>query len=170
MFFMSKPTINVNDKPWLIFLVATIFFWIGGLFCWIIIDRGNILYSLAPLAISAILTAVGGIFYVFWAYRTILIYLHNRLLFNPDSFETTATYSSSKVSGYTSVNGNSAVFETMSYEYTDEKGIIRVVKSIMSLTPEQVDYLKQKQTFRIRCKGRISAIIEDIPGREIYYN
>lgn len=167
---MSKPTTNVNDKPWIIFLIATIFFWIGGLFCWIVIERGYILYNIMPLAISSILTVVGGILYVFWAHRIILIYLHNRLLFNPDSFETTATYSSSKISGYTSVNGNAAVFETMTYEYTDEKGVIRVVKSIMSLTPEQVDYLKQKETFKIRCKGKISAIIEDIPGRDIYYN
>ena len=84
---MSKPAPNANDKPWLIFLFASIFFWIGGLFCWIIIKTGDIFYNLMPLAISAILTGVGALFYVIWIYRTILISLHNRLLFNPDSLQ-----------------------------------------------------------------------------------
>ena len=167
---MSKPAPNANDKPWLIFLFASVFFWIGGLFFWIIIKTGNIFYNLMPLAISVILTAVGALLYVIWIYRTILISLHNRLLFNPDAFETTATFIAVKNNGYTAVNSHVTYFETVIYDYEDENGVHRVVKSILSLLPEQADYLKQKGTFKIRCKGKISAIIEDIPGRDIYYN
>lgn len=167
---MSKPVPNANDKPWIIFACATIFFWLGGLFCYVIINQGDILYNLLPLAISAILTVVGALFYVTWIYRTILISLHNRLLFNPDAFETTATFIAVKNNGYTAVNGHVTYFETVIYDYEDENGVHRVVKSILSLLPEQADYLKEKGTFKIRCKGKISAIIEDIPGRDIYYN
>ena len=167
---MSKPATNANDKPALLFLFASAFFWFGILFIWVLINEGDILYNLIPFAISAIITLAGFFFYLVWIYRTILISLHNKLLFNPDSFTTTARFISTIESSHTAVNDRVTIFETVTYEYDDENGVHREVKSILSLLPEQAEYLKQKQTFKIRCKGKISAIIEDIPGRDIYYN
>ena len=101
---MRKPATNANDKPALLFLFASVFFWFGILFIWVLINEGDILYNLIPFAISALITLAGFFFYLVWIYRTILISLHNKLLFNPDSFTTTARFISTIESSYTAVN------------------------------------------------------------------
>ena len=133
---------------------------------------------------------VVGVIILCWAiYRTILIVKYNKLLKDTTVYITEATYMGSKLAGgtITQVGGHpmseggtiaslgdvplkASVYKKIKYTYRDEKGVTHNVISINSFTPNQVSFLEQKQTFKIKCKGNMSAIIEELPEMNPMYN
>lgn len=160
---------DANNKPWLILLIATIFILGGGaaIFFTPWLGMGSI--------IGLILCPIGILMFGFGILRTIQISRVNNLIYDASSIETTATFVSSKVSSYTSTSINGVptsmnVYRKIIYTYIDEGGISHTVKSTFSYFNNQVEYLKNMGTFRIKCRGKVSVIIEPIPDTNSNYN
>ena len=71
-----------------------------------------------------------------------------------------------KINVPTSLN----VYKKIIYTYTDENKIQQTCKSVLSYTSNQVQHLQNKGTFKIKCKGNLSAIIEELPAQNKNFN
>ena len=160
---------DANNKPWLILLIAIVFVLGGGaaiLFTpWL--EMGSI--------IGLILCPVGILLFVFGLLRAIQISKVRNLMYDASAIETTANFVKSKVSSYTSTSINGVptsmnVYRKIIYTYIDENGVSHTVKSTLSYFGNQVDYLKNLGAFRIKCKGKVSVIIEPLPDTNSNYN
>lgn len=165
-----------NNNPLLMFIFGAIFTLAG-----LIILPLSIIKSMEVWVtiIAGVLLVAGIIILVAAVLRTIVIKAYNQVLNDQNAFITQAEFVSAKFSNYTSTTvgvGNVEiptklnVYKKIIYTYTDEHGEQRTVKSILSYTPNQVEYLQNKGTFKIKCQGNISAIIEELPAMNSRYN
>ena len=93
---------------------------------------------------------------------------YKKLLADPSMYQTKATYIKKRIYGSSTTSGD--VFYRVYYSYRDEIGVEHTVQSVMSYTKEQAEHLESIRTFTIRCKGKLSAIIEEIPQARDLFN
>ena len=158
---------DANNNPKLIIAIAVVFI-LGG-------AVGSVALLKNPewwLALTITLFILGIIFLVFGIKRSKLLKSLEVLKADPLAFETTAKFVNAKLSSYasksSSVNGvplsfNANVYKKIIYTYHDKNGVEHTAKSHLSYTQNQVDYLKDKRTYKIKCDGALSIIVEEIP-------
>ena len=99
---------------------------------------------------------------------------YKKLLADPSMYQTKATYIKKRIYGSSTtsvdVSDSADVFYKVYYSYRDEVGVEHTVQSVMSYTKEQAEHLKSIKTFTIRCKGKRSAIIEEMPQARDLFN
>lgn len=170
-----KKNGDANNNPTLIIVLAVIFI-LGGLGSCVAVI-GN--FQAFLLVLGLILLAVGILFMVYGIKRKKTLKAYSELLNDPNAFMTTATFVKAKFASYSStsvgVGGISLptsvnVYKKIVYTYVDETGTTQNATSSLSYTPNQVDYLKEKGTFKIKCKGKVSVIIEEIPTQNKNFN
>lgn len=171
---MNKSS-DANNKPALILFLGILFL-LGGGACAVF----GFLKSINVLGIAGlVLLAVGALVFVFGIIRAIKIKKYKALYNDPNARVTDAKFVKAKMSSYstksigvgmidvpTSIN----VYKKIIYTYTDENGVEHTVTSLMSYTPNQVRHLESLGTFKIKCAGKDSAIIEDIPDENKHFN
>ena len=171
-----KKNGDANNNPTLMFIISIIFI-AGGIGAIVanLIGATETLF----LIVGIVLLLAGCAIFVYAILRTRVLKAYKKLLEDEFALVTDATFIGSKLSGYTSksvgVNGFNVptrvnVYKKIIYEYTDEFGIKRTVKSTLSYVSKQIEYLQQKHTFKIKCRGPISAIIEEVPEIDSRYN
>ena len=169
---------DANNKPILILVLSAIFI-LGGFAGLIAALKNDFENKTLLIVVTIILIVVGILFLVYGILRQIALSKNNKLLKDPNAYETTATFVSSKLSSYSSssvgVGGinlptSMNVYKKIIYSYTDEQGVQHTVKSTTSYFPNQVEFLKQKGTFKIKCKGKLSVITEEVPETNSRYN
>lgn len=162
---------DANNRPWLMFLFAVIFIG-GGLAGFITILNSKSKDRVMFLVITSILIVLGCVIFVYAILRTIKLKRAKTMLNDSSVFVTDATFVKAKFSSFSSSSvgiGNVTVpthinvYKKVFYQYIDENGVTRTGKSTKSYVPSQVEYLKNLHTFKIKCKGSKSEIIEEIP-------
>ena len=58
---------------------------------------------------------------------------------------------------------SATIFKKIIYKYIDQNGVEHIAKSAISYTPNQVEYLKDLNEFKIKCDRKVSIITELIP-------
>ncbi len=177
---MKNKNVNkdINNKPFLILLIAAVFLicGIGGLVLGL---RYTIENRRLMLIITILFAAIGVYLFIFGLMRLFTLSAHKKLSDDPNAYQTDATFVSSKFLSY-NVNSVGAlnvevpvsanVYKQIVYSYTDEHGNQHTAKSVLSYSLNQVKYLQQKGTFKIKCKGKASVIIEEFPSEEQIFN
>ncbi len=162
---------DINNKPALILVFAAIFL-IGGIAGLIAAIGSKSEDKTLFLVITILLIVIGVVFVVYGSIRAKKITDRKKLLNDPNAFVTEATFIGAKMSSYSSsmttvagipVSGHMSVYKKVIYEYVDENGVKRTAKSNLSYFPKQIEYLKNLNKFKIKCKGNISEIIEEVP-------
>ena len=122
----------------------------------------------STIIMSLVFFAFGG--WILYGMLRDYIYEQERekLLGDPDAYETIGRYIPKKVK-FTDVVHFGLSFEKIFFEYIDENGVHRIAKSVKGFAPEHAEYLKGVGQFKIRCKGKYTAIIEDLPGKPASY-
>ncbi|MBQ8615368.1 MAG: hypothetical protein IJ415_02260 [Clostridia bacterium] len=170
-----KKNGDANNNPVLVIVLGLIFA-IGGIACLAMLTKG---FSGMLLTIGLILTPIGILFIVYGIMRAKKVKAYKTLLNNPNAHITEARFVKATMSSYTSksfgVGGISVptsvnVYKKIHYSYTDENGMAQTGKSVLSYTPNQVEYLQNKGMFKIKCKGKLSAIVEEIPAQNANFN
>lgn len=169
---------DINNKPAFIFVLAAIFF-SGGLAGLIIFWNEEFEYKIWVMIALAVLMVAGVIFVVYGSLRLVKLTKSKRLKNDPNAFVTDATFIKANFSSYSSssigVGGIAIptslnVYKKITYEYVDEMGEKHVVKSNLSYFPKQIEYLQRKGTFKIKCCGKYSEIIEELPEVNSTFN
>ena len=174
---MGKKNRNVNDKPAFLLTIGSLFAVIGIalVVAYFVVPK----FPVLVIVVGAIFSAVGIFIVIFGIFRARAVKKHNELLKDENAYVTEATFIKSKFSSYqgsgVSVGLVTApitadIYKKIIYSYTDENGVYHEVKSIMSFVPKQAQFLKEKGTFKIKCKGKISAVIEELPDINAHYN
>lgn len=113
--------------------------------------------------VGIMFTVVGSGFFIVWLRSFIILRATNRLYKDPNAYVTSATlidyYAHS--SEYSGNNRPIVNYYMVIYEYVDENGITREVKSKINFSEKEVVALEKIKTFSIKCKGKRSCIIED---------
>ena len=170
-----KKNGDANNNPALIIALGLLFA-IGGIGCLALLTKG---YSVVLLSVGVILTPIGILLFVFGILRAKKLKEYKNLLNDPNAHATDAKFIKAKMSSYTTksvgVNGINVptsvnVYNKIYYSYTDENGVAQTVKSTLSYTRNQVEYLQNKGEFKIKCKGNVSAIIEELPEQNKNFN
>lgn len=170
-----KKNGDANNNPVLI-IVFSLIFVIGGIACLAMLTKE---FDGLLLAVGLILTPIGICLLVFGVMRTKKLKAYKRLLNNPNAYITEGKFLKAKFAGYSQksvgLNGMNIptsinVYKKVIYTYTDEKGLVQTGKSILSYTPNQVEYLQNKGTFKVKCEGNVSCIIEEIPTQNKDFN
>ena len=167
---------DTNNNPFLVFMIGILFAGIGGVVIWLNIAKKMMI---PVLLIGGLMAFCGTVFIIFAIKRSFEIGAYKRVLKDVHAHVTEAKFLSAKTTGATStrVGGNMArhtvsksVFKTVYYSYFDENGHFHEVKSALSYVPKQVNYLQQKGTFKIKCRGKVSVIIEELPKTNEKFN
>lgn len=170
-----KKNGDANNNPKLIIVLGLIFA-IGGIGCLLILSRG---FSGLLLAVGLLLVSFGSLLFVFGILRAKKIKAYKNLLNNPNAFMTEAKFIKATFAGFSSesagvgrlqVTTSVNVYKKITYSYIDENQVEQTGKSILSYTPNQVEYLQQKGSFKIKCKGNLSCIIEELPAQNKNFN
>lgn len=170
-----KKNGDANNNPVLI-IVLSIIFMFGGVASLLLTIKD---FSGWLLAIGLILTPVGILLLVFGILRAKMMKKYKELLNDPKAYITDARFVKATFAGYSSKSAGAGrisvvtsvnIYKKIRYSYTDENGMVQTGKSVLSYTPNQVKYLSNKGIFKIKCKGNISAIIEEIPVQNKDFN
>ena len=170
-----KKNGDANNNP-IVMIVLGAIFSVAGIVCLIMLAKEfNPLFAL----VGAVLAVCGVAFLVFGILRGKTLKAYKNLLNDPNALVTDAQFIKATVSSYksrsigvggidvpTSIN----IYKKITYSYVDEKGVKQTVKSVLSYTPNQADFLQNKGTFKIKCKGDFSAIIEELPEQNKRFN
>lgn len=169
---------DINNKPALIFLFAVLFLG-GGLAGIIGFWNKDVEDKTFLLGVCAVFVVVGLYLTIYGIIRAVKLSTVKKLKDDPTAFVTDATFIKANFSSYSSSSISSGsvtvptsinVFMKITYEYVDEMGEKHVVKSTSSYYPKQIEYLQQKGTFKIKCRGKYSEIIEEIPEVNSKFN
>ena len=131
--------------------------------------------EIVPVVVTVLLVA-GVIMLAVAIANTFKVIKYNKLKKDPNAHFTTATFKDVIYKSTSSVSVNRMVtseneYFTVVYDYTDETGFRHEnVESVVWFVPKQVEYLKAKGSFSIRCKGGLSAIVEELPEANEDYN
>jgi len=170
-----KKNGDANNNPILI-IVLPIIFILSGCMCLLLTLKS---FDALVLLIGCILLLAGIALFIFGIKRSKMLKAYKSILNNPNSHITEATFIKATISSFTSktvgVNGRSLptsinVYKKIKYSYTDENGVQQIGKSVLSYTSNQVKFLQNKGKFRIKCCGKISVIIEEIPEQNANFN
>ena len=171
---------DTNNKPLAIFVCSALFIFAGiGAIILNFVKNFEGLASVVIFAFCAVFEIVGIIMLVYGIIRTKAIKAMNKVLNDESAYTTTAKFIGSKISGYSKTDVKVAnveiptsinVFHKIIYSYVDENGVERTVRSVLTYFPQQAKYLKEKGEFAIKCKGKVSAIIEELPEVSGRYN
>lgn len=172
---MGKTSDPMN-RPWKLFLFTAFMMMVGFVFIVmaILFDSNLICFIVAGtfFVISFILLGIA-------IYRQNVMKKYNALLRDDSAMITMAEFKGAKFSNYSSrtitignktITTGFTVFRKIIYSYVDEAGVQHTVKSKISYFKNQVEYLRQKGMFAIKCKGRESAIIEPVPENNKNFN
>ena len=169
---------DINNKPVLILVLAAIFLG-GGLAGFIDVFYSDYEYRTLFLALTPVLIVVGVIFVVYGTLRLVKLNTAKKIKNDPNAHVTDATFVKANLSSFSSASVGNGLFaipvsinayKKITYEYVDETGEKHVTKSNVSYFPKQIEYLQQKGTFKIKCQGKESVIIEEIPESKSLYN
>ena len=169
---------DANNNPILIGILGAVLVAFGGVAFFAGIASKDDSATMLML-IGALFLAIGAIMFVFAFIRGKAIKAYKDLLNNPSAYQTKATYikkrlcstnSTSVGVGRVDIPTSIHVFYKVYYSYTDEFGMNHDVKSTMSYTREQAEHLESLGTFAIKCKGEISAIVEELPSTKNLFN
>ena len=175
---------DATNNPILLGFLGALFAIMGGIALFIGLtqevtgeDGGD--SSMMVVLIGALFFAVGVGFICFAFIRAKTIKEYNALLEDLGAYNTKANfikkriYSSSSTSvgvGRIDIPTSVHVFYKVYYSYRDEVGVNHEVKSTMTYTREQAEYLESLGTFAIKCKGKQSVIIEEMPQTRDLFN
>ena len=176
---MGKLTgnqIDMNNKPAALYFLMSLFMAVGVVF--------TIMYFTSNQ--NMIFLIVAGVFYVIgFAILPYAIHRHKKmkeyrsLLKDETAFITTARFVDSKFSSIqrktfigikNSYTIGFTVFRRIVYSYIDENGVQRTGKSQITYVKNQVEYLRDKGEFAIKCKGDKSVIVEPVPENTKNFN
>ena len=165
---------DINNKPAFILVLAVIFIG-GGLAGFINVFNSDFEYRTLFLIVTPILMLCGLIFAVYGTIRLFKLNKAKKLKNDPDAYVTDATFVKANFSSYSSLSFwiipiSINAHKKITYEYVDETGVKHVAKSTLSYFPKQVEYLREKGAFKIKCKGKDSVIIEELPESKSLYN
>ena len=164
-----KIGVNVHDHP-VAFTVLSLILCVGGIFAIFYMFTPEGIFDFRVFLIAMVLITFGFLCLFMNFRRLVALAIHERLLYDLTAYETKAKLIHSSVT-YTITNPEGITFEAITYAYRDENGIYREVVSIKGIDYGSIQYLRQKEDgFKIRCKGKYSAIIEEIPGKIMYFN
>lgn len=163
-----KKNGDINNNPIMLIFLSLIFL-ATGIVCLVMLttDFNGIL-----LLIGCLFTPVGLVLLVNGFYRAVKLSQYKKLLNDPNAYETQAKFITSKVSSYKSQTVSTSgatlptsvsIYKKIIYSYTDENGDEQTVKSLLSYTINQIEYLQGKEVFKVKCKGKLSAITEQLP-------
>ena len=175
---------DANNNPVLMGVLGVLFGGFGGLAVYLgatqkMVAEDGTDSSKILLLIGAVLLAVGVLLVVFAFVRGKAIKEYKALLNDESAYQTKATFIRKKLSSTTSssvgvgrvnIPTSVHVFYKVFYSYKDETGAEYTVKSTMSYTREQAEHLESLQTFAIKCKGKVSAIVEELPQTKDLFN
>lgn len=126
---------------------------------------------------------VGICMVVYGIYRAIVLSLLKKLQNDENAYTTVAKFTGTKVVSSTTNRTNAGfgnqqlttafnarIYQKVLYTYSDENGVERKGKSLLSYYPNQVKYLEEKRTFNIKCKGNLSLITEEVPTEQNLIN
>lgn len=166
---------SMNLIPKYLFSLVLILF--GGVF-WFFNEAGAVKQGNTPVDLPPIFFVVligGGIIMLIVAIvSTIMGMIKNArykmLKRDPNAYTTTAIFKDAKYKSTSRVIVNDRYIEaetdyyTVVYDYTDETGFRHEnAESDAYLVPKQLEYLKAKGSFQIKCKGPLSVIVDELP-------
>ena len=167
---------DINNTPWALYLTSILFGVVGVV--------GFVMYFTREKEIFFLI--LGGLFLLialcvlpYAIVRTKAIKIYKEILHDESAFITTGTFVKSKFSSYQrsstrvgklDVTLNTNIYRKIVYTYVDEKGVKHTVKSKISYLKNQVEYLKNKGVFAIKCRGKDSVIIEPVPENNKSFN
>lgn len=172
---MSKNG-DVFNKPWALYTMSGLFLAlaIGSLVLFFTKEK-NVIF----LIIAGVFALVGLIILPIAIVRGIQLKKYKALISDNSAYVTKARFVGSRISNYSSqsigvgklnVPVAANVYRKIIYTYYDENGVQHTVKSKLSYFKNQVEYLKNMEEFAIKCKGKLSAIIEPVPENNKDFN
>lgn len=176
---MGKITgsqVDVNNKPAVLYLMMSLFIAFGIVLTVMYFVYGQ---NLIFLIVAGVLYAVGLAILPYAIHRTKKMREYRSLLKDQTAFITTARFEDAKFSSlqrktFVGIKHNytigATVFRRIIYSYVDENGVPHKGKSQITYVKDQVEYLKQKGEFAIKCKGAKSVIIEPVPENTKNYS
>lgn len=174
---MGKKNRNINDKPGALIAIGLLFLLpgIALIISYFLVKN----FPILVVIVGAVFAAVGLFIFIFGILRTKTMKKYKALLNDPNAYTTDATFIRSRFSsmqgssvsvGFVTAPISADIYKKIIYSYTDQNGQHHEVKSIMSFVPNQVRYLEQKGTFKIKCDGAVSAVIEELPDISATFN
>lgn len=170
-----KKSSDVNNSPVAILVIGTIFTVGGGL-----LGAFGFLKSKALIGVLGLgLLAIGLIILAYGILKATKLKKYKALYNDPNAHLTDAKFIKAKLSSYSSKSvgvGNLDiptsinVYKKIIYSYVDETGVEHTVKSLLSYTPNQVEYLQNLGTFKVKCSGNLSAVVEEVPNENKHFN
>ena len=164
------------ESSTILLLVAGVLFIAGGVFSVVAYAKGA---SDIMIWVAVGCFALAALCLTFGILRLVKVNKCKALIEDPNAYTTEAKFIKSVMVSYstrsvgvgnidvpTSIN----VYKKVVYEYADENGNYQKVKSVFKYFPKQVDFLKEKGTFKIKCKGKLSAIMEEMPDDNSRFN
>ena len=162
---------DANNNPLLVMILGIVFLLGGGGLTAFAILQNK--YAFLGAAIPFIL--IGIFFIVFSILRSKIMKKAKLLEADGNAFIAKAKFVKATFSGYTAkqssiggvpISGDLKVYKKIHYTYVDQNGVAQKGKSIFSYTDNQVRYLKSLGEFDIKCDGKFSVIIQEIPDTQ----
>ena len=170
-----KKSSDINNKPISIIIIGSVITILGSVFGVLGISKSKVVFGIVGL----LFLVVGLAVLAFGILKFIKLKKYKELYNDPNAYVTEAKFIKAKMSGYstksvgvgsidipTSIN----VYKKIIYSYVDETGVEQTVKSVLTYTPNQVEHLQKMGTFKVKCKGKQSAIMEEVPNENKHYN
>lgn len=168
--------VDINNRPVALYILMSFFMAIGVVF--------TVMYFTADK--NMIFLIVAGVFYLigfailpYAIHRQKKMKEYRSILKDETAFITTARFVDSRFSSFqrktfVGIKHNYTigftVFRRIVYSYVDENGVEHTGKSQITYVKNQVEYLKDKGEFAIKCKGDKSVIIEPVPENTKNFN
>ena len=157
---MNKSN-DLKNKPLLLVILGCIVAFGGLVFIPILFSSFSV-----PVLIFGLILILGGV--VIIVYGSLKLKTFNKikeLLKDETAYITEATYIKATVASTNSMvlfsPSAAERYRKVVYKYTDESGVNHTATSYITYNDKQVDYLKNKGVFKIKCKGELSVIIEE---------
>ena len=167
-----KKNGDINNNPKLIIILGIIFFVLGSVFSVLSIVKTTEAWA---IIVALAILIIGVVIIVYGVLRCKAVKALKVLSDDNSAYITNANFIKAKFASYSlktnSINGipfkaNARIFKKVIYSYTDQNGEFQTVKSAISYASNQVEYLQNLKSFKIKCDGKRSIIIEDIPDAE----
>ena len=174
---MGRKNRNINDKPIALLFIGLLFTLpgIALIISYFLVEK----FPVLVVVVGGVFAAVGLFILIFSIFRLKAMKKYKELLNDPNAYVTDAKFIRSKFSsmqgsgvsvGLVTAPISGDIYMKVVYSYTDENGQYHEVKSINSFVPKQARFLQEKGTFKIKCKGAVSAIIEEVPDINGLFN
>ncbi len=167
---------DIFNKPGSLYAISGILFALALVFVVLFFTNDK---NMAFLIVAGLFALVGFIFLPIAIVKWKQMKRYKELIKDESAYITKARFVRSKITNYQSRSAgvgkinipiSADVYRKIIYTYYDENGVQHTVKSQLSYFKNQVEYLKNKEEFMIKCRGKVSAIIEPVPENNKDFN